>query len=148
MNSRGDIDYVEKYGPLLQILSDAMDLEEVAAEAGYTKAAGTRYKAVRLHAMTEYMRELATDFEELKGSLMERAMQDVRLAGALRKTERSLLALLRRIRLRILLEQLVPAPNPSPHPGRARRLVLSMLANQRPPVGMLRAMNELRDALA
>jgi hypothetical protein len=148
MSSRGDIDYLEKYGPFLQILADEMDLEEVAAEPGYTRAAGVQYKAVRLRALAGYMVTLASDFAELKSALMQRAMQDARLAETLLQTEQSLQALLRRIRLRIFFEQLLPAPKPSPHPGRLRRLAISVLSRPSPPLGMLRAMNELREALA
>ena len=124
-----DRDFVEKYRPLLQILADVADMEDITAEPGYTRNAGERYKEVRLHALQGYMEELAMDFDHLKTALTERAIRDAELAEALKQTERNLLCFFRRTRARILVERLFAAPKPSLRPpaGLLRRALVRML---------------------
>ena len=148
MSPRGDHDYLEKYAPLMQILSDQADLEEVSSEPGYTKAAGARYKTVRLQALVGYAEALAVDFDELKEALVERAVADAELAETLKHTEQTLLRSLRQIRLRVFLEQFVPAPKPSAHPGLFTRVCRRLGAGPRPLAETLTVMSDLRASLA
>jgi hypothetical protein len=148
MNLRGERDYLQKYGPLIQILSDPAELEEVSSEPGYTQAAGTRYKSVRLRALLGYIEELAADFEELKAALVDRAVVDAELAKTLRHTERTLLSLVRRVRVRIFLEQFFRAPKPSGHPGLLTRCCRHLVASQSPLSETLSVMSKLQATLA
>jgi hypothetical protein len=117
-----NLDFVEKYRPMLQILADIGDLEEMTAEPGYTLHAGKRYRELRLRAVRGYMEELAQDFEHLKTALMDKAILDAELAEALKEIERNLLRFFRQTRVRIFLERLFPTPKPSPAVRRVRLL--------------------------
>ena len=141
-----DLDFVEKYRPLLQILADVADMEEITAEPGYTRNAGERYKEVRLRALQGYIEELALDFDHLKTALTERAIMQEELAKALKQTERNLLRFFRRTRARILVERLFAAPKPSlrPQVGLVRRALVSMLRGPNLLADILRTMNSIR----
>jgi hypothetical protein len=138
-----DLDFVGKYRPLLQILADVADMEDITAEPGYTRNAGERYKEVRLRALQGYMEELAMDFDHLKTALTGSAVMDAELAEALKQTERNLLRFFRRTRARILVERFFKAPEPSfrPQVGLLRGALVRMLRGSGLLTDILRTMN-------
>ena len=149
MSIEQDVNYVEKFAPLIHILGDVADVEDVAGEPGYTQLVGEKYKEVRIRALQGYMEELSLDFEGLKNTLINRALMDPVLARALNETERALLHLLRKVRLRIFLEHHFAAPKPSiiTHPGYFKRMLVRVFGRPNTLLRTLRTMDLLRARL-
>lgn len=135
--------YLDKYGPLIRILTSESDYDYLASTAGYDRRSVNSYRAGRREALRSYMYGLASDFEILVDSGRKLALSDAELAAKLQDVERALLKTLRYLRFRIFIEGLMPAPSASPAPGAFRRWLIRVLSNDRPVRDLLFSMNEL-----
>jgi hypothetical protein len=135
--------YLDKYGPLIRILTSEGDYDYLAATGGYDRAAVETYRAGRREALRTYMQDLAQDFEMLVDAGQELARSDAGLAAKLVDTERILLKTLRHLRFRLFLEGLVPVPSPAPAPGMFRRWLARRLSDDKPVRDLLFSMDEL-----
>ena len=124
-------DYIEKYGPLLQILQGGdEDLNTLAEEGGYTTEIGRQWRKTQLKAISGYMRAIRTDYEVLWQQASGKALFDPVLASLLVKTDNQLRRLERKMRFYIFLQKIVPTHFPGERSGSAR----SILSNVFPTV--------------
>jgi hypothetical protein len=136
-------DYVEKYGPLIRILTSERDYDYLASTAGYARASVDAYRAGRREALRSYTFDLAREFEILTTSGRHLALRDAKIAAKLHDAERALVRTLRLLRFRIFVEGLLPVPANSPKPGFVRRWLVRALSNDQPVRELLFSMNEL-----
>lgn len=136
-------DYVEKYRPLIRILTSENDYDYLAATASYDRRSVDSYRAGRREALRSYTHDLARDFEVLCNSGHDLALRDAEIAAKLQDVQQTLLKTLRYLRLRIFIEGIVPAPSHAPSPGLFRRWLARILSNDRPVRELLYSMNQL-----
>jgi hypothetical protein len=121
-------DFIEKYGALVHILEHGEDdLEELAAEQGYTRAAGREWRNAHCKAVLGYLRAIRTDYEVLWQQTSARAIKDAWLGTWLGDTERRLRHLQRRLRLYVVIQRIAPPPGRGELPRTVRRFVMSLL---------------------
>ncbi len=143
-------DYIEKYGPLLQILQGGdEDLNTLAEEHGYTAEIGRQWRKTQFKAISGYMRAIRTDYEVLWQQASGKALFNAVLAERLMKTDNQLRSLERKMRFYILLQRIVPTHIPGERSGSARSILTTFFpkVDRAEVVQLLSAMHVLhRDA--
>jgi hypothetical protein len=106
-------DFLTKYGPLLQLLEHGEeDWEFLTEQPSYTRKMGRAWRRSHCRAVLGYMRSIRTDFEVLWQQTSGAAVRDAWLGQWLGDTERQLVRLERKIRLYVLIQNVVPVPGP------------------------------------
>ena len=83
MEHERQIDYFEKYAPLLRLMATEKDFDFLASEQGYTSDLAISYRGLRREAVRGYLLELASDFEDLEEALTPLAASNEELARSL-----------------------------------------------------------------
>ncbi len=137
------IDYFEKYAPLLRLMATEKDFDFLASEQGYTADVATSYRGLRREAVRGYMLELASDFEDLEEALAPLASDNEELARSLYEARKTWTRTALYLRARLVLEFLLPTPKPRSSPGPFRRLIVRVLPEPTSARKLLGAMNSL-----
>jgi hypothetical protein len=138
-------DYLEKYGPMLHLLEDFQeDLEYLASEMGYRRDIGRDYRNRTQVVLKNYLAELIKDFEDLSQEAASAALRSQELARQLVKTRKAFDRCVRYIRLRVLLDKILPIPRAASRFGLVRRTLIKLLPQRATPYELLAKMNNLR----
>ena len=99
-------DFTVKYGPLLRLLQRAReDRNFLQAQEGFTPQLGREYEQIRRTAILGYLRSLQEDWHDIAEQALPYALRDERWAANLADVQARLHRTLRKIRLRLFLEQ-------------------------------------------
>ncbi|MBL0158873.1 MAG: hypothetical protein IPP47_17455 [Bryobacterales bacterium] len=143
MEHERQIDYFEKYAPLLRLMATEKDFDFLASEQGYTSDLAISYRGLRREAVRGYLLELASDFEDLEEALTPLAASNEELARSLYEARKTWTRAVLYLRARLVLELLLPTPKPRSSPGAFRRVLVRMLPEPTSARKLLGAMNDL-----
>jgi hypothetical protein len=132
---------------MLQVLDNTLDIEHLAAEEGYSQKIGRSYLQTRRATLERYLVELEADFDELARVSEERALYSPDLAELLLTTRDALNRCKRYVRIRILIDQVLPTPRGGGRLGVLRRFVLKLLPRASVSYEVLAKMNSLHAIL-
>jgi hypothetical protein len=141
-------DYLNKYQPLLYLLSSDGDLDALSTEPGYCHTLGREHRHSHLNLLRSYLLELEADFRALYHAATPQALEDEFLAMKLVETEEVLRKIIREVKLQLWISRFIPVPSAKSGAGFFRRALIRTLPKNTRAQSLLIEMDSIERQIA